>query len=192
MSKNESKISVELLNKLLSLDFETGLLFWRSRSPDMFIEGVGRYTSERAAKIWNTRYSGKQAFTSDNGRGYRRGTIFYIDILAHRVVWALHYGHWPIRTIDHINGITTDNRIENLRDVSQDENMKNQRFRSTNTTGITGVWHCKKLNKYDAYISINGKRKHIGRYANMDLAISARKEYEVSNGFHKNHGRKSA
>lgn len=44
---------------------------------------------------------------------------------AHRLVYALHYGLMPIGVIDHINGIRTDNRIENLRCVTQADNVAN-------------------------------------------------------------------
>lgn len=68
--------------------------------------------------------NGKRAFASAKSRGYfhgRHGTSF---LSAHRVAWAIHYGRWPSGVIDHINGVTSDNRIENLRDVSQEENIR--------------------------------------------------------------------
>ena len=34
---------------------------------------------------------------------------------VHRLAWFLYYGEFPKNDIDHINGIRTDNRIENLR-----------------------------------------------------------------------------
>jgi hypothetical protein len=45
---------------------------------------------------------------------------------AHRFAWFLFYGVWPVGFIDHINGIVDDNRIDNLRDVSQSENCTNR------------------------------------------------------------------
>lgn len=45
--------------------------------------------------------------------------------LAHRIAWYLHYGVWPQNYIDHINGIRTDNKISNLRDVTVKENNNN-------------------------------------------------------------------
>ena len=42
--------------------------------------------------------------------------------LAHRVIWNLCTGTWPEHQIDHINGNKTDNRIENLRDVTPKQN----------------------------------------------------------------------
>lgn len=48
------------------------------------------------------------------------------SIKLHRVAWFLYYGKWPEKCIDHINGDRSDNRIENLRDVSHSENSLNK------------------------------------------------------------------
>ena len=41
-----------------------------------------------------------------------------------RIIWKYHYGVEPKGVIDHINGDSTDNRIENLQDVTQGENLR--------------------------------------------------------------------
>ena len=45
-----------------------------------------------------------------------------IYVSVHHAVWAVCKGRWPEQQIDHINGNKHDNRIENLREVSQSEN----------------------------------------------------------------------
>ena len=50
----------------------------------------------------------------------------HINISIHNIVWYLCKGYWPTKEIDHINQITKDNRIENLRDVSRSENIQNK------------------------------------------------------------------
>lgn len=61
-----------------------------------------------------------------NQRGYLQSTINVngkkYQVLLHRLAWRLHYGEWPKYTINHKNGIKTDNRIENLEDTTIDEN----------------------------------------------------------------------
>jgi hypothetical protein len=108
---------------------------------------------------------------------------------AHRLAWRLFHGEWPDGEIDHINGVRSDNRIENLRVTSRVENMRNQKRHNTNTSGTAGVcWH-KKAKKWVAMIKVNNKLLYLGLHADKADAISARKAAEVQHGFHSNHGR---
>lgn len=54
---------------------------------------------------------------SMNDQGYVIIRINNIRYRAHRLAWLYVYGHFPINEIDHINGVRSDNRIENLRDA---------------------------------------------------------------------------
>lgn len=163
----------EQLRELLRYDQDTGLMFWKERPNEMF-EG-GAYPSSRLAKTWNTKYSGKQAFTATKEGGYFVGRILGKSYLAHRVVWALHYGEWPEIGIDHKNGNTTDNRIENLRLASQSENNMNTKRRSDNRSGVKGVFWSKLSKKWCAQIAINGRGKHLGYYTDIDDAAEVYK-----------------
>lgn len=176
----------ELLRKLLSYKPDTGRLFWKERSADMFTDG--KQTAEHICANWNSRFAGKEAFTTDNGYGYRTGSIFDCTYMAHRVIWAMIHDECP-DTIDHINGVRDDNRIENLRSVSLAENLKNQKRYSRNTSGVCGVYWHKRDNKWDAQIRVGGKLMHLGLFTDFDEAVAARKKAEVEHGFHQNHGR---
>jgi hypothetical protein len=63
--------------------------------------------------------------------------------MAHRLVWFVTYGKFPNGDIDHLNGDRSDNRIENLRDVTRRANLQNvikrPRNDSTLPTGVTVV-----------------------------------------------------
>lgn len=179
--------SPELLRKLLRYEPDTGKLYWRKRTSDMFVDG--ERSAESSCKAWNNRFANTEAFTSFRVE-YPRGTIFNRTYSAHRVIWAICNGVWPLDQIDHINGIKDDNRIENLRSVSRSENQKNRKLTKTNKSGAMGVcWH-KAGGKWRAEIKVNNITKHIGYFDNKSDAISARKDAEIKYGFHENHGRK--
>ena len=108
---------------------------------------------------------------------------------AHRIAWFYMTGKWPKNEIDHINGIRDDNRWCNLREVNHQENHKNRRQPSNNTTGHTGICWNKALNKWKAHIQINNKQIHLGYFKNKMKAIIARKKAEIKYNFHPNHGK---
>lgn len=180
--KNE--IDPKLACELLEYEPGTGLLYWKERPVELF-------TEPRFARAWNTRYAGKQAITSDNGLGYKIGSIFGRHFLAHRLAWAISYGEWP-DIIDHINGNPGDNRIANLRSVTATENSCNTRLYKKNTSGHVGVTWSSTANKWAAQISINRKAIFLGVFDDKNAAIAARKRAEAELGFHPNHGRTAA
>lgn len=105
-------------------------------------------------------------------RGYLKTRIDGTDLMLHRVAWACHFGEWPANEIDHINGNKTDNRIQNLRDVTRKVNAQNvhRPFRN-NTVGLMGV--VRDHGRFSARLSINGKAKHIGMFATPEEAHAA-------------------
>lgn len=115
---------------------------------------------------------GKEAGWEDHG--YVRIELCRTTHAAHRLAWLHTYGEWPIGQIDHINGIRSDNRIVNLRDVSHSINAQNQRSsHSHNCTGILGVSFHKRDNRWVAGISVNGKRLHLGNFRTPEAASTA-------------------
>lgn len=77
--------------------------------------------------------------------------------------------------IDHINRNTLDNRKENLRLATMQQNAMNRSVQPNNTSGVPGVSWRKDRNKWRAFITINGKQKALGLYENKEDAIAARK-----------------
>lgn len=103
--------------------------------------------------------------------------------LAHRLAWLYVYGAWPTQHIDHINGDPTDNRIDNLRDVSRYGNMQNLRKpMSTNKSGYLGVSRHK--DKWCAQITNAGRKVYLGLYPSADAAhtayLEAKRQFHVT------------
>ena len=78
------------------------------------------------------------------------------------------------RDVDHISGDKMDNRRSNLRIFTHQQNMFNQKMRSSNTSGYYGVSRMNRTGKYEAYIHIDGKKKYLGTYPTAETAASVR------------------
>jgi hypothetical protein len=174
--------SPEVLRQLLKYDAETGRLFWKLRDRSMF-------GSDRAANTWNSRYAGREAFTAKTRGGYRVGRVGDTAFYAHRVIWAITHGEWPDQQIDHINGDTSDNRLENLRAVCCVENGRNTKIHAHNTSGLMGVCWDSSCQKWAASITVRQRKVALGRFPTFDEAANARAAAEAKYGFHPNHGR---
>lgn len=169
------------LRNLLDYNPETGELFWKERSLELF-------RREQDWKTWNTKFAGKSAFTSRTKKGYQQGRIWNQNLLAHRVIWIWMTGEEPDQ-IDHINGVRSDNRWRNLRSVSTAENQKNTCRPHNNTSGVVGVHWSADRQKWQAQIRVEGSTKPLGRFDTFEEAAATRKAAEQQYGFHENHGR---
>ena len=145
-------MTAEEARQLFSYNPETGDLAWRVRKKGV---KVGRPTRPNA-KI-----------------AYHRVCVEGQIYLAHRVAWLITYGCWPEGNIDHINGNPGDNRIVNLRECTQSQNMRNTSLSSRNTSGKKGVTWAKRERKWVAYIRYGGKKHRIGGFDTLDEAYAA-------------------
>lgn len=117
-------LDVKRLRELVSVDYDTGEIFWKPRvDADFDAKGYGGASGAR--KRFNSIYAGKRAL-AHKSNGYCKGRINGVELKAHRVVWAHFHGIWPVGEIDHINRVRDDNSISNLRDVSRMENALNK------------------------------------------------------------------
>lgn len=76
--------------------------------------------------------------------------------------------------VDHINSNPLDNRRENLRLITQQDNLCNKILLSNNTSSVAGVSFCSARDKWEAEISLGGKRYKLGRWQNFADAVYAR------------------
>lgn len=146
-----ASLTQERLMSLVSYDAETGVITWRR--------------------------NGRRAGWRHYG-GYRNVRVDGVTYAEHRLAWFYVHGQWPAADIDHINRVRDDNRLANLRPATRSENCQNQPVRSTNCSGVTGVYYHRCARKWVASISIDKKQRHLGVFDTAEQAAAARKSAE--------------
>lgn len=137
---------------------------------------------------WNTvhKLAGDSA-TYMHSEGYFSVLIGKKEYLAHRLIWRMMTGVWPFQ-VDHKNHIRTDNRWDNLREVSNSRlNQLNTSISRNNSSGVNGV-RILPSGRFCAFIMVNRKQISLGTYDVLEDAAAARKAADISYGFHANHG----
>lgn len=177
----------EALLSVLRYDAQTGKLFWLHRHPSTFNDG--KHSSERICERWNSTYAGKEAMCIRHSEGYYCGVVFHKRYLAHRIIWRMCTGDSP-EEIDHIDGDRVNNRIDNLRACTRQENMRNLSVKSDNKSGVTGVGRNKRNGKWRVRIYQNGKETSYGEFVSFEDAVEARKQISGMFGYHRNHGKR--
>lgn len=118
--------------------------------------------------------------------GYIRLIVDGSSYLAHRLAWLYEFGKWPDGVIDHIDHNTSNNKIDNLRDVSRSENLHNQIKKQRGNVIVTsiGVHFNNKYKKFVARIKVSGKQIHLGNFDDEESAsiayLNAKKKYHPS------------
>jgi len=169
--------STDRLNEAIEYDAKTGILWWKPR-PEM-------------GKSWNTQNAGKKC----GGRGKGREGKQYLNVpfdgkkyKGHRIAWKIFYGCDPVGEVDHINGDSLDNRIENLRVVTHAENCRNIKSTKRNSrSGHLGVFWNEQRQSWSVGIGHNMKKHYLGDFDDLFSAVAARKSAENRLGFHENH-----
>lgn len=157
----ESLLTLERLKECLSYDPETGV-FTRLVS-----KGRGK--------------AGTEAGVVDSN-GYRIICVEGMNFKAHRLAWYYFYGKWPEGVVDHENHIRDDNRIRNLKDVTQAQNTakgKNHR----GTQGVFGVPGVRigggSRDQITTRIVINGVTTHLGCFEDIASAYEAYRQAKI-------------
>ncbi len=108
---------------------------------------------------------------------YLRGIVdYHKEMQLHDFIMECPKG----MVVDHKHGRKSryDNRKENLRLATFQENARNASISKSNTSGVTGVYWSKKIQKWVARITVDYQTKHLGSFVDKDEAIKARKEAE--------------
>ena len=147
----KSELTQERLKELLSYDPETGVFRWR-------IPRQGTQVGAIAGHL---------------GRVYWRFMIEYRIYNAHRLAWLYAHGRWPAAEIDHINGVPSDNRLCNLREATREENGRNYKTPTTNTSGFKGVSYHRMARKWHSRIRSKGVLISLGYFDSAEAASAA-------------------
>lgn len=129
----------ELLD-VLAYEPDTGLFRWKVDA------GRGR---KKGFVAGSTKKDGYRVL-SYGGKSYQ----------LHRVAWFFVHGEVPAMKTDHINGERSDNRIENLRVVTDQYNAQNRSLEVCGSSGYAGVTRAK--GKWRAQIMVGPRVKHLG------------------------------
>ena len=182
---NRENLTQCILKKLITYNPDTGIITRKKLDYDMRVYfHPGNFTQ------WN-QDAGKQlgvinTHTKRNNYQTVQLSIFGVNYTASRLIWLYMTGDWPEHHIDHINGNSIDNRWCNLRDITCQENLRNQKIRKNNRSGKAGVYWCNTKKRWIAKGSVveNGKNqaKHLGAFHSLEDAIKARCEWEESQG----------
>lgn len=158
------KINLQLMQEYFVIDNEsyTGLS-WRK---DYFSRSGKKYMA------------GNPAGTVSKEKDYYRVGLFGETYSVHRIIMVLSGHSVDGFVVDHLDGNHHNNSVENLRVVTQKQNLQNKSIRKDNTSGFTGInWKPEKeyfiVNWYE-----NGKRLSrtfpIRKYEfSYDLALNA-------------------
>lgn len=119
-----------------------------------------------------------------NKKGYRVIQFHKIMFRANRLAIWFTTGKWPESVVDHIDGNKSNDRLKNLRDVTQSINMQNQcKPHKRNKSGYIGV--SIQNGKYIAQINYKdfGGVKYLGSYDTPEEAhgvyLATKIDYEI-------------
>ena len=169
------KVEINHLKECLDYNYKTGGLFWKHRPEHHFKNNL-------VFKAWNTRYANKKAGCT-GANGYVYISVDKKRYLAHRLGYALYHGYFPENDIDHKDRIRTHNWITNLREASDQCNLRNAGMSKNNTSGVKGVNFDKPTKKWRAKIMIFHKTISIGRFKLFSDAVKASWGAEVKYKF---------
>lgn len=148
MRKPNKPIPQELLDRLAYDETSPTSLRWRE-------PGRGRRRDLRAGSVGPQGYT--RVMVMEDGRR--------ANILAHRLVWALHHGDPGELTVDHVDGDPCNNRIGNLQAITLQQN-------NARRLGW-GAHFCQSHMAWKASIGSGGDTRHLGYFDTEEEARAA-------------------
>jgi hypothetical protein len=146
-------IDIELMRSLLSYEPETGEFSWLCDRSNIKAGSIAGWI---------------------NNKGYRLIRIGARCVPAHRIAWAMTFGEYPSKQIDHIDGDRSNNRLSNLRLATLMENCRNRKLGKRNKLGFKGIYRMKGSDVFVAHIRIGGSKMiSLGSYDTPEEAAHA-------------------
>ena len=143
----------------------------------MTLDEINEYLEYKDGNLYWKKLNSTRTKIGDQAGYMRKG---YLNIgfnckeyPLHHLVFFMFKGYLP-KLIDHIDGNKLNNKIENLREASINENARNCKKPSHNTSGYKGVCWAKSKNKWQANITVKNKLLFLGRF---DDPLEAYKAY---------------
>lgn len=104
-------------------------------------------------------------------------TINYYPIKTTQIAWMLYYGVWPNFIIDHKDRDPSNNKIDNLRRATSQENSRNTMRPNMWGKGVVFCGDGKRLKRWAAFIrNEEGRKVNLGRFHTPAEAAAAYKE----------------
>jgi hypothetical protein len=140
-----NELSLDVINEYF--EYKNGDLYWKK---DKNGSRTGSIAGSKTDHYRTIKFNGKNYVLS-------------------RIIFFMFNGYYP-KNVDHIDGDTWNNKIENLRASTSQQNNHNRRISSRNKTGVKGVSFCQQMKKYKVQITLNYDQKHLGYFDDLELA----------------------
>ncbi len=149
------KPTLDYLKSRILVDTKSGIVTWIDAT---------KYHKDMIGKDAGTSRKG-----SSNNKSYWHIKINGVAIKRSHIVFIFATGRWPDLQIDHINGNSIDDRIENLREATITQNAWNHKKRAKKSDLPMGV---RKLKSgiFQARIACNKKTHVFGPFETAESA----------------------
>lgn len=162
------------------------------------LKGLFLYDPETG--VFTNRVSrGSRAVKSDpvgsiGSGGYLNVMVEGRNYGLHRLAFLYMTGKWPKGVAGHTRGSRTDNRWEQLSDISHADNSKDRKIPSNSKSGVMGVCghgtYADGSIRWQADIQVNGKKKYLYSGKDFEKACKLRREAEIKYNYHEDHGKR--
>jgi hypothetical protein len=138
--------SVEYLKEVFT--YLGGVLIWNVRPQEHF-------SSVKGWKTTNKLCAGKVAGHYHKSNHYLEVRLDNRLYKGHRVIYKMLSGEEPVGIVDHIDGDVKNNRFENLRLATSQENARNANKRPRNPTSIYKGVSMVSENRWICYVTVD-------------------------------------